>query len=90
MQLSYAPVCRLLQVDLKPGSRESAVMHDHCFSDVSHLYSFAAIPNETAAEAWNLSRGPSAPGGHRLGWTAEGVPHHSAGAGSSRRASATR
>ncbi len=38
--LSYVPVSRFLQVDLNRTSCESAIMHGHCFSDVSHLYSW--------------------------------------------------
>lgn len=55
-----------------------------------------AIRNETAVETWESITGYGCPGGHRLQWTADGaplisgVPHHSPGAGGSRRAAATR
>lgn len=38
--LTYVSVSRCLRVDLNPRFCESAIMHSHCFTDVSHLYSW--------------------------------------------------
>lgn len=66
--LSYAPVSRFLRVDLNPRSCESAIMHGHCFSDVSHLNSWEHFVMRQQWRPGNLSRSMAAPWGRDWSW----------------------
>lgn len=59
--LSYVPVSRFLQVDLNPRSFESTITHGHCFSDVSHLYSWERFIMRQRWRPENLSQSKAAP-----------------------------
>lgn len=88
---------RFLQVDLNPGSRESAIMHGHCFSDVSHLYSWQRSVMRRQQRPENLSQSMASPrGGDWSGRQTDssplvsGVHHHSPGVSGSRQTKAPR
>lgn len=96
LQLSYVPVSRFLQVDLNPRFCESAIIHGHRFSDVSHLYSWERFVMRQQWEPENLSFSIGCPKGKRLEWTVDsvllmsGVHHFSLGVGGLQRTAATR
>lgn len=67
--------------DLNAGPRESAVTGGHSSSDVSLLYSWQRFVMRLQRTTEDLSPGPVAPGGRAVQNAADGVSHHSPGAG---------